>query len=130
MIGAHDAGTRRLAARILIAQAATTIVIAALCVLIGGRIAALSAVAGGGIGLIANALMSLIVLRSNPDATAALGKLVIGQFVKVMVTVGLLLIVARGGWAHWPSLLSAYAATLLVYWFVPAFMHRARRARD
>lgn len=130
MIVARDAGTRRLAARILIVQAATTIVIAALCALIGGRISALSALAGGAIGLIANALMSLIVLRSQPGATAALGRLVIGQFVKVVITVGLLLIVARGGWVHWPSLLGAYATTLLVYWFVPAFMHRTRRARD
>lgn len=130
MIVAHDAGTRRLAARILIAQAATTIGIAVLCVLIWDSNAALSALAGGGIGLIANALMMLMVLGSRPGAPAALGRLMIGQLLKVIVTVGLLLLVVKGGWAQWPPLLIAYAATLLVYWFVPAFMHRTRRARD
>ena len=129
MIDAHHAGTRRLAARLLIAQAATTIVIAALG-LFWGRIAALSALAGGAIGLIANAMMMLIVLRAPAGVTGALGRMMFGQMLKVVVTVGLLLIVVRGRWASWPPLLIAYAATLFVYWFVPVLMHRPRRARD
>lgn len=130
MFVAQDAGTRRLAARILWVQAATTLAISLLCLLAWGRIAALSALAGGLIGLVANALMTLFVLRPSPGAAVALGRLMIGQFLKVMVTVALLLMVARGGWAVWPALLGAYAATLLVYWFVPVLMHRPRRADD
>jgi len=128
MIVGRDAGTQRLATRILIAQAATTIGIAALCVLFSGRIAALSALAGGGIGLVANALMMLIVLRTHAGAAGALGRLMLGQFVKMVVTVSLLFAVARGGWVSWPALLGAYAATLLVYWLVPVLKHRARQS--
>ncbi len=130
MMVARDAGMRRVAARILLAQAATTIVISVLCALLWGRIEALSALAGGAIGLIANAIMSLIVLGARPGATGALGRLMLGQMAKLMVTVGLLAIVARGGWASWPALLVAFAATLFVYWFVPVLMHRPRRVKD
>jgi hypothetical protein len=41
-----------------------------------------------------------------------------------------LLIVARGGWANWPALLIAYAATLVMFWFVPTWDLRPRRPRD
>ncbi len=126
----RDATTRRIAVRILIAQAVTTLAIAALCALAWGRIAALSALAGGATGLIANAIMTLFVLRAAPGAAGALGSLVMGQAVKVMVTVGALFVVASGRWANWPALLAAYAATLFVYWLVPVLMHRMRRVKD
>jgi F0F1-type ATP synthase assembly protein I len=127
---ARDPATRRLAARILGAQAATTIVIAAVCLAIAGRAQALSALAGGGIGLVANAYMLIAMMRTTTSAAGALGKLVTGQLLKMMLTVGGLLIVARGGWASWPPLLCAYAATLFVYWLVPVFDTRARRPRS
>ena len=130
MITAGDGGIRRIAMRILMAQAATTILIAAVCALAWGTTHAKSALAGGLIGLIANAFMTLSALRPTASAAGALGRLMFGQLVKVMVTVGLLAIVARGGWANWPALLAAYAATLLMFWFVPTWMHRPRRARD
>ena len=59
MIG-RDASARRIAARILLTQAATTIAIAALCALAWGRIEALSALVGGATGLFANAIMTLL----------------------------------------------------------------------
>lgn len=129
-MNARDAASRRIAARILLTQAGTTIAIAAICLVASGRIAALSALAGGATGLFANAIMSLIVLGAAANAAGALGRLVMGQMVKVMITVGVLLIVARGGWVSWPALLAAYAATLFVYWFVPVLMHRSRRVKD
>jgi F0F1-type ATP synthase assembly protein I len=127
---ARDPATRRLAARILTAQAATTIVIAALCLVFAGRTQALSALAGGGIGLTANAYMLIAMMRTTTSAAGALGTLATGQLLKMMLTVGGLLIVARGGWASWPALLSAYAATVVVYWLVPVLSTRARRPRD
>jgi ATP synthase protein I len=126
----RDAATKRIAARILLVQAAMTIAITVLCALAWGRIAALSALVGGGTGLIANAIMTLLVLNAAPNAVSALGRLVMGQAVKLMVTVSMLFIVARGGWANWPALLAAYAATLFVYWFVPVLMHRTRRVKS
>ena len=125
---ARDPATRRLAARILGAQAATTIVIAALCLVFGGRIQALSALAGGGIGLVANAYMSFSALRPMSGAGGALGRLIFAQVVKVALTVGGMLIVAQGRWANWPVLILAYAATLFVFWLVPVLMMRTRRA--
>lgn len=130
MISSRDAGTQRLAARILLTQAGTTIAIAAICAVGWGRIAALSALVGGATGLIANAFMTLIVLRASPGAAGALARLMFGQMVKVAITVGALLIVAQGRWANWPALLAAYAATLFVYWFVPVLMHRPRRVKS
>lgn len=129
MITTRDGGLRRTAVRILVAQAAMTIVIAAVCALIWGRTHAMSALAGGLIGLIANAFMTLSALRPTASAAGALGRLMFGQLMKVAVTVALLVIVARGGWANWPALLVAYIAVLMVFWFVPAWDSRPRRAR-
>src|SRR5512139_1030933 len=126
---ARDPATRRLAVRILGAQAATTIVIAALCLVFAGRTQALSALAGGGIGLVANAYMSFSALRSMSSAAGALGRLMFAQLVKVALTVGGMLIVAQGKWASWPVLILAYAATLFVFWLVPMLDMRMRRAR-
>ncbi len=125
---ARDPATRRLAARILGAQAATTIVIAALCFAFAGRTQALSALAGGGIGLVANAYMSFSALRPITGAAGALGRLVFAQMVKVALTVGGMLMVAQGKWASWPVLVLAYAATLFVFWLVPVLQMRTRRA--
>ena len=130
MITARDGGIRRTAARILMAQAATTILIAAVCALVWGRTHAMSALAGGLIGLIANVFMTLSALRPTASAAGALGRLMFGQLVKIAVTIGALLIVARGGWANWPALLIAYAATLVMFWFVPTWDLRPRRPRD
>jgi F0F1-type ATP synthase assembly protein I len=129
MTVAGDPEIRRIAARILLAQAATTILIAALCLVFSGRTQALSALAGGLIGLIANAYMTLTTLRStrNANAAGALGRLMVGQLVKVVLTIGLMLIVAQGQWANWPVLILAYAATMVVFWFVPTLSMRARR---
>jgi ATP synthase protein I len=127
---ARDA-MRRTAARILMAQAAISILIAALFLIFGSRVQSLSALVGGMIALIANAYMTLTVLRtSTRNAAGALGRLVFGQMVKVMLTVGGLLIVAKGGWAEWPPLLIAYAAALFVYWLVPVIETRPRRPKD
>jgi F0F1-type ATP synthase assembly protein I len=126
----RDAETRRIAARILITQAAMTFLVAVLCLVIWGRTHALSALAGGLIGLVANAYMTLTTLRSSANAAGALGRLLVGQFVKVALTVGLMLVVAQGRWANWPALIFAYMATLVVFWFVPTLHMRARRTRD
>ena len=127
---ARDAETRRIAARILMIQAAMTVVIAVLCLVIWGSTQALSALAGGLIGLLANAYMTLTALRSSANAAGALGRLLVGQFVKVALTIGLMLVVAQGRWASWPALIFAYMATLVVFWFVPTLHMRARRTKE
>jgi F0F1-type ATP synthase assembly protein I len=123
---ARDPATRRLAARILGAQAATTIVIAALCLVFAGRTQALSALAGGGIGLVANAYMSFSALRPISGAAGALGRLMFAQLVKVALTQGGMLIVGgRGQLARAHPRLRRDAVCVLL---VPVLQMRTRRA--
>jgi ATP synthase protein I len=115
----RDPDIRRIAGRILLAQASVMTAIAVICyALLGGR-SGLSALAGGAIGLVANVYMTVTALRPSRNAGGALGRLLFGQVVKVGLTVALFVIVARSGKAHWPSLLIAYIATLAVFWAVP-----------
>lgn len=130
MIQSRDPQLRKLAARILLAQAAVTVVIGALAFIGWGGRSGLSALAGGVTGLLANVFMTLSALRPTASAGGALGRLLIGQFMKVAVTVVLFVLAARTGLVHWPAMLVAYAATLVVFWFVPVLDTRARRAKS
>jgi F0F1-type ATP synthase assembly protein I len=119
MLIVRIADTRRIAAQILLVQAATTMSIALLCLVLWSTTHALSALAGGLIGLIANAYMTFTVLRPTASTGGALGRLMLGQLVKVVATVALFVIVARTGKASWPAVIVAYVATMLVLWLVP-----------
>jgi F0F1-type ATP synthase assembly protein I len=79
-----------------------------------------SAVTGGLIGLIANLYMTVAVLRPARSAGFAFGRLLAGQFVKVLLTVGMFLAVAQREDVVWPAVLAGYVATLGVFWVVPA----------
>ena len=120
MILTRDPETRRIAARILLSQAVATIALAALCWGVWGTRQGASALAGGAIGLVANLSMSLMALRPARSAGGALGRLFLGQLVKIGLTVALFVIVARSGKVAWPPFLAAYAVTLLVFSVVPA----------
>jgi F0F1-type ATP synthase assembly protein I len=48
-----------------------------------------------------------------------LGRLLAGQFVKVLLTVGMLLAVAQRKDVVWPAVFAGYVATLVVFWVVP-----------
>ncbi|MDR2215519.1 MAG: ATP synthase subunit I [Nevskiaceae bacterium] len=129
MIQSPDPASRTLAARILLWQAAVTAVIALICYIGWGARPGLSALAGGGIGVLANLFMTLTALRPSSSAAGALGRLLLGQFMKVAVTVVLFVLVARTGKVVWPALLVAFIAPLVVFWFVPALAARARRVK-
>jgi len=117
---ASDPQARRLAGRILLGQAAATVVLGTLVATMAGLASAVSIVAGGLIGLIANLYMALAVLRPARTAGLAFGRLLVGQVVKVLITVGMFLAVAQRKDVVWPALVSGYAATLVVFWLVPA----------
>ncbi|MGC4027281.1 MAG: ATP synthase subunit I [Steroidobacteraceae bacterium] len=126
----RDPALRRLAVRILLAQAAVTIAIAAISFFGWGARSGVSALAGGVTGLLANVFMTLSALRPTASAGGALGRLLLGQIMKVAVTVVLFVVAARTGKVHWPAMLVAYAATLVVFWFVPVLDTRARRVKS
>jgi F0F1-type ATP synthase assembly protein I len=111
-----DPQTRRLAVRILLWQAAATIVLGVLVALWAGPKSGVSVV----IGLIANLYMTVAVLRPARSAGFAFGRLLAGQFVKVLLTVGMFLAVAQRKDVVWPAVFAGYVATLGVFWVVPA----------
>jgi len=116
MILTRDPDSRRVAVRILLLQASATIILAAACLGAWGPRHAASLLAGGAIGLAANAVMTAFALRDTRTAGGALARLVIGEFLKVGLTVALFVIAARTGKVAWPPFLVGYVATLLAFW--------------
>ena len=116
MILTRDPATRRLAARILLAQAASTAVLAATSLVLWGGRHGYSALAGGAIGLVAQLYMTLAVLRPTRSAGGALVRLIIGQLTKVGLTAALFVLVGRTAQVAWVPLLVAYVAALMMVW--------------
>ncbi len=97
---------------------------------------AISVLAGALIGVIANLYMTLQGLRPASTARRALGRLYFGQFVKMVVSV-VLLVVAANELPRMvkeptqlvvPPLLIGFIATLVVVWVIP-FASAARMRR-
>ena len=128
MILTRDPDTRRIAARILLAQVTATIVLAALLGGFWGIRHGASALAGGAIGLVANVLMTLLALRPVRSPGGALGRLFLGQLAKVGLTVALFVIAARSGRVAWPPLLLGYAVTLLAFAWAPLVSGQGRES--
>jgi len=74
---------------------------------------------GAATGVAANLYMTFRVLQPARTPRRALGQLYLGQLVKVALTVALFMLAARMPHVSWPALLSAYLATLVVFWWVP-----------
>ena len=74
---------------------------------------------GAATGVAANLYMTFRVLQPARTPRRALGQLYMGQLVKVALTVALFMLAARMPHVSWPALLSAYLATLVVFWWVP-----------
>ncbi|MFT3906638.1 MAG: ATP synthase subunit I [Steroidobacteraceae bacterium] len=102
-------------------QCAVTLFLGFACLALWGRSVGASSLAGGSIGLIANLYMTLNALRVTHSAGAALSRLLMGQLIKVVLTIGLFLVMAKMPWLSWPALLLSYLATLVVFWWVPLF---------
>ena len=114
-----DSDIRPLASRILLAQTGAGAAVALVCLLVWGRYAWVSALAGAGTGVAANMYMTFKALQPARTPRRALGQLYLGQLVKVGLTVVLFMAAARMPQVSWPALLIAYLATLVVFWWVP-----------
>jgi ATP synthase protein I len=112
---------RKAAFRVVLAQVAITLGVAAVAALGWGPAAGRSALWGGGIGTAAAAFMLLAVFRYPEGASAmriAWG-FYLGQFLKVALSIALL-VVAFGTEGVVPlALLVAYVATFAGYWAAP-----------
>jgi F0F1-type ATP synthase assembly protein I len=108
-------------------QTGAGVAVSLFCLLVWGRNACISALAGGFTGVIANMYMTFKALQPSGSPYGALGRLYTGQLVKIAVTVGLFVAASRLPRVVWPALLLAYLATLLMFWWVPfASAPRAR----
>jgi ATP synthase protein I len=114
-----DSDIRPLASRILLVQTGAGAAVALVCLLVWGRYACVSALVGAGTGVAANLYMTFRALQPARTPRRALGQLYLGQLIKVALTVALFMLAARLPHLSWPALLIAYAATLVVFWWVP-----------
>ncbi len=114
-----DSDIRPLGVRILLVQTSAGATVALVCLLVWGRYACMSALAGAGTGIIANMYMTFRALQPARTPRRALGQLYLGQLVKVGLTVALFMLAARMPQVSWAALLAAYLATLVVFWWVP-----------
>jgi len=112
---------RRAAFRVVIAQGVITLGVAAAAAAGWGAAAARSALLGGGIGIAAAAFMVLAVFRYPEGANAAriAWGFYLGQFLKVALSVALLVMAFTSKGVVPLALLVAYAATFAGYWAAP-----------
>jgi len=112
---------RKAAFRVVLAQGAITLGAAAVAAAGWGLAAGKSAAWGGGIGMAATLFMAVAVFR-YPDGASALRVawgFYLGQFLKVALSIALL-VVAFGAQGMVPlALLVGYVATFAGYWAAP-----------
>ena len=113
------ANDRPVAGRILRMQIAVSAVVVLASLALKGRMGLVSALIGAATGVIANAYMMLKALRPARSASGALGALLMGQIVKVALTVAAFIWAARIPHLSWLALMCAYAGTMVVVWWVP-----------
>ncbi len=109
---------RRLAFKVVLGQAGVTLIAALVCGLAAGRIAAVSALLGGGIATVASLAMVAVAFRQSAPVSPArlLGRFFGGEALKLAVVVALFVAVLH--WLH-PAplaLLVTFGATFVVYW--------------
>jgi ATP synthase protein I len=113
---------RRLAGSVVLGQVVVTAVAAIICFAVWGRTPGLSALAGGGISVIASAVLAIIGFSapagSAPEKIAR--KFYVGEATKLAVTVALFVAVFVSMKVSAPALFGAYIATLFVYWIALA----------
>jgi F0F1-type ATP synthase assembly protein I len=109
---------RRQALAVVLSQALLGLIVAAMCLAIGGTRAGASALLGAAIGVAATTLMAFAMLRHGEGATLARATIgfFLGWLVKVGFTVALLVVAFRSPGVSPVPMLAAYVATFLGYW--------------
>jgi ATP synthase protein I len=97
-------------------QAITTVAVVALCLMAGGRAAAGSVLFGAGVAWVTTFYASSRARVPEYSAGAALRRVLVGEFIKVLVTIALFAVAGRVPHMVWPALLCGYAAALMAYW--------------
>jgi ATP synthase protein I len=109
---------RRLAFGVVLGQAAVT-AIAALCAwLLGGQVAGLSALLGGGIATMGSLAMAAVMFSGAAQGSArrALSAFYVGEAAKLAVVVVLFVVVLKVVRVAPLAMFAAFAVAFLVYW--------------
>ncbi len=109
---------RRLAFGVVLAQAGVTVAAALWAGALAGRVAGLSALAGGGIATAGSLAMAGVVFGGTAAGSAAraLRTFYLGEALKLAVVVMLFVVVLKVMRVAPLAMFGAFAATLLVYW--------------
>ena len=109
---------RRLAFGVVLGQAGVTVVAALWAGALAGRVAALSALAGGGIATAGSLAMAGVVFGGTAAGSAAraLRTFYLGEALKLAVVVMLFVVVLKVMRVAPLAMFAAFAAALLVYW--------------
>jgi ATP synthase protein I len=118
VVSIDSAQARRLAYSVVLGQAVVTGVVALLSFAIAGRLAAVSALLGGGISTLASLAMTALSFRKSfaADAQRAVSGFYVGEAVKLAVVVVLFVLVLRTLKVSPLAMFAAYMATFFVYW--------------
>lgn len=104
--------------RVVAWQSAITLVAGAVCWLAWDLKAASSALVGGGVGVIATSFMAFALFRHSEGTspTRIAWSFFLGEFLKVALSIGLLVTALRSGRFAAGTLLATYMATFVAYW--------------
>jgi ATP synthase protein I len=113
---------RRLAFGVVLGQAAVTVIAALLSWAIGGRLAAVSALIGGGISTAASLAMAALSFGGSAatDPQRAIRAFYVGEAVKLALVVVLFVVVLKLMKVAPLAFFAAFMATFFVYWIALA----------
>jgi len=117
-------GAPRLSFSLVLAQVGITVTVALLALAVGGMRSALSALLGAGVAGVTTFYASRRASVPEHSVGAALRRVMIGEFIKILSTIALFAAAARVPHLVWPALLCGYAAALVASW-LPSMRERA-----
>jgi ATP synthase protein I len=122
VVSIDAAQARRMAFTVVLGQAAMTLVVALVSFAMAGRLAALSALLGGGISTLASLAMVLLAFRKSASANAmsAVTGFFAGEAAKLATVIVLFIVVLRTMKVSPLAMFAAYVATFFVYWLALA----------
>jgi ATP synthase protein I len=118
VVSIDAAQARRVAYSVVLWQGAVTIVVALVSYAMSGRLAAVSALVGGGISTLASLVMAALSFRRSSLANAynAVRGFYVGEAAKLATVVVLFIVVLRTMKVSPLAMFAAYVATFFVYW--------------
>ena len=118
MVSIDAAQARRVAFTVVLWQGVVTVVVALVSYMIAGRLAASSALAGGGISTLASLVMAALSFRRSSLANphSAVRGFYVGEAAKLATVVVLFVMVLRTLKVSPLAMFAAYLATFFVYW--------------